>query len=203
MPAYSFEALDAAGQPRKGVLEADTAKAARSALRSQSLIPLQVAPVLGADATGTPRLARGGGRVFNATALAVWTRQSAGLVSSGLPLERALTALADEADTEKERSLVAALRSEVNAGAPFARALGQFPSEFSEVYIAVVAAGEQSGQLGLVLDRLATDLEERQTLRGRLSGAALYPAIVTLVAIVIVLFLVTYVVPQGANVFAG
>jgi general secretion pathway protein F len=203
MPAYSFEALDAAGQPRKGVLEADTAKAARSALRSQSLIPLQVAPVVGSGPGGGARLSRFGGRVFNATALAVWTRQIAGLVTSGLPLERALTALADEADTERERSLIAALRSEVNAGAPFARALGQFPAEFSEVYIAVVAAGEQSGQLGLVLDRLATDLEERQALRGRLIGAALYPAIVTLVAIVIVLFLVTYVVPQVANVFAG
>ena len=204
MPAYSFEAIDGAGQPRKGVLEADTAKAARSALRSQSLIPLQVTPVMGAGpGDGTSRLSRFGGRVFNTTSLTVWTRQIAGLVTSGLPLERALTALAEEAPSEKERSLVAALRSEVNAGSPFARALGQFPAEFSEVYIAVVAAGEQSGQLGLVLERLATDLEERQALRGRLIGAALYPAIVTLVAIVIVLFLVTYVVPQVANVFAG
>jgi general secretion pathway protein F len=202
MPAYSFEALDAAGQSRKGVMEADSAKAARSLLRNQSLIPLQVTPVQGGGTSGA-----GGSAwrrpVFNATALAVWTRQLAGLVSSGLPLERALTALTDEAPTERERSLLAALRAEVNAGSSFAKALAQYPREFSDVYIAVIGAGEQSGHLGMVLERLADDLENRQALRARLIGAALYPAIVTLVAIVIVLFLVTYVVPQVAQVFAG
>ena len=91
----------------------------------------------------------------------------------------------------------------MNAGSSFAKALGQHPREFSEIYIAVIGAGEQSGNLGLVLERLADDLEERQALKAKLVGAALYPAIVTLVAIVIVLFLVGYVVPQVANVFAG
>ncbi|MBC5763292.1 type II secretion system inner membrane protein GspF [Ramlibacter albus] len=202
MPAYSFEALDSQGETRRGVLEADTAKAARSQLRSQALIPLQVAPVeAGASSAGAPRpFTRA---VFNDTALTIWTRQLAGLVGSGLPLERALTALADEAQGERERHLVAALRAEVNAGATFATALSHFPRDFSEIYVAVVAAGEQSGHLGQVLDKLADDLEARQALRAKLLGAALYPAIVTLVAIVIVLFLVTYVVPQVANVFAG
>lgn len=144
-----------------------------------------------------------GGRVFNATALAVWTRQLAGLVASGLPLERALSALADEAEDERQQRLVASLRSEVNAGAPFARALVQHPREFSTTYTAVIAAGEQSGQLGAVLERLADDLEAREALKNKLIGASLYPAIVTLVAIVIVVFLVSYVVPQVANVFAG
>jgi general secretion pathway protein F len=91
----------------------------------------------------------------------------------------------------------------VNAGSPFAKALAQHPREFSDVYRAVVAAGEHSGQLGVVLERLADDLEASQTLKARLVGAALYPAIVTLVAITIVIFLVTYVVPQVAAVFAG
>jgi general secretion pathway protein F len=204
MPAYSFEALDSRGATRKGVMEADTVKAARGLLRAQSLVPIQVVPVQtagGASASFSSRwLTR---PVFSATGLAIWTRQLAGLVASGLPIERALTALADEADEEKERGLVAALRAEVNAGSTFAKALGQFPREFADVYVAVVGAGEQSGQLGTVLDRLADDLENRQALRAKLVGAALYPAIVTLVAIVIVLFLVTYVVPQVANVFAG
>ena len=203
MPAYSFEALDAQGQTRRGLLEADTAKAARGQLRAQSLIPLQVAPV---DAGGPGRGAavnRWGRRVFNDTRLTVWTRQLAGLVASGLQLERALTALAEESDREEERHLVAALRAEVNAGSTFAGALSHFPREFSEIYTAVVGAGEQSGNLGMVLERLADDLENRQALRARLTGAALYPAIVTLVALAIVVFLVTYVVPQVANVFAG
>lgn len=207
MPAYSFEALDSQGQTRKGVMEADTAKAARSLLRSQSLVPLQVAPVHSGQAANerqfswsAPLLAR---PVFSATGLAIWTRQLAGLVTSGLPLERALTALTDEAENERERHLVAALRAEVNAGSPFAKALMQFPKDFSDIYTAVVGAGEQSGHLGPVLEKLADDLEERQALKARLIGAALYPAIVTVVAIAIVLFLVAYVVPQVAGVFAG
>ena len=207
MPAYTFEALDAQGQTRKGVMEADTARAARGMLRAQSLVPLSVQAVASGGAAGDA----GAGlnrkffvsRVFNATGLAIWTRQIAGLVSSGLPLERALTALTDEAEDERQRNLVAALRAEVNAGATFAKALSQHPGEFSDIYIAVIGAGEHSGNLGLVLERLADDLEERQALKSQLIGAALYPAIVTLVAIVIVLFLVGYVVPQVANVFAG
>jgi general secretion pathway protein F len=213
MPAYSFEALDAQGRSRKGVLEAETARAARSALRSQALVPLQV-DVLGAQgadaADRRDALAQRGagsgfftGRVFDPAAMAVWTRQLAGLVSASLPLERALTALCDEAETPRQRNLVAALRAEVNAGSSFAKALAQHPREFTPIYVAVIGAGEQSGNLGLVLERLADDLAEQQALKAKLLGAALYPAIVTLVAFVIVMFLVGYVVPQVANVFAG
>lgn len=209
MPAYSFEALDANGSTRKGTIEADTAKAARGLLRAQLLVPMVVEPVgPGAAGAGTA----GGGtqgttlwtsRVFNATALAIWTRQIAGLVASGLPLERALTALAEEADDERQRHLVAAIRAEVNGGTPFATALAQHPREFAPTYCAVVGAGEHSGNLGLVLERLADDLEQSQALKSQLIGAALYPAIVTLVAITIVMFLLGYVVPQVAEVFAG
>src|SRR5574343_821178 len=207
MPAFSFEALDAQGQTRKGLLEADTAKAARSMLRAQALVPMSV------ELVQTGQTTAGGGTslgqrlftrpVFSSTTLAVWTRQLAGLVSSGLPLERALTALSEEADDDRQSHLVAALRAEVNAGSTFARALGQHPREFSDIYCAVIGAGEHSGDLGMVLEKLADDLEDRQALKAKLIGAALYPAIVTGVAIVIVLFLVTYVVPQVANVFAG
>ena len=207
MPAYSFEALDAAGKTRKGVIEADTAKSARGLLRAQALVPLTVEPVTGDAAHNTDGSRSGGGlfapRVFNANRLTIWTRQLAGLITSGLPLERALTALSDEAEEEAQRNLVAALRAEVNAGASFARALGQHPREFSAIYTAVIGAGEQSGHLGGVLDRLADDLEDREALKAKLMGAMLYPAIVTLVAIAIVLFLVGYVVPQIATVFAG
>src|SRR5512133_2561055 len=207
MPAYSFEALDAQGETRRGVMEADTAKAVRSQLRAQALVPLQVQPV--GSGTGPDEAGLGWGdrllqrNVFTATGLAIWTRQLAGLITSGLPLERALTALTDETENERERHLVAALRAEVNAGSSFGKALSRFPREFPEIYTAVIGAGEQSGNLGLVLERLADDLEERQALQSRLLGAALYPAIVTVVAIAIVLFLVAYVVPQVASVFAG
>ena len=205
MPVYSFEALSATGDTRKGVIEADSAKAARGQLRAQALVPIQVEPVSAQQGVGQHRGAgtRRGQRVFGPNALSIWTRQLAGLVSSGLPLERALTSLADEAEKAQERELVATLRSEVNSGSAFAKALSQHPRKFSSIYVAVIGAGEQSGNLGLVLERLADDLEEQQTLKSKLIGAALYPAIVSLVAIVIVLFLVTYVVPQVAHVFAS
>jgi general secretion pathway protein F len=205
MTAYSYEALDAQGKTRSGVLDADSAKAARSLLRQQTLVPLAVQAL----ASGAEALFEGKGqarrrpRVFSATALTIWTRQLAGLVSSGLPLERALSSLSDEAEKAPERELVAMLRADVNGGAPFAKALSQHPREFSDIYQAVIGAGEQSGNLGLVLERLADDLEEQQALKAKLIGAALYPAIVSLVAVVIVLFLVTYVVPQVAHVFAN
>lgn len=202
MPVYSFEALTAAGDTRKGVIEADSAKAARSALRGQALVPLKVESV-GAgdvDVAGQRSFKR---RAFNASGLSIWTRQLAGLVSAGLPLERALSSLSDEAETEAQRHLVATLRAEVNGGSTFAKALAQHPREFSPIFAAVIGAGEQSGDLGLVLERLADDLEEQQALKAKLIGAAAYPAIVTVVAIVIVIFLVTYVVPQVAQVFIG
>ena len=207
MPVYSFEAISADGQPRKGLLEADSARVARGQLRAQALVPLKVElagpQVTAADGSDSGGGASGRRRVFNALGLTIWTRQLAGLVSSGLPLERALTSLADEAELDSQRFLVARLRAEVNGGATFARALTQHPREFSGIYVAVIDAGEQSGNLGLVLERLADDLEEQQALKAKLIGAALYPAIVTLVALFIVLFLVTYVVPQVAQVFAG
>ena len=206
MPAYTFEALDAQGATQKGLIDADTARAARSMLRARALVPLVVEPATtssSGERTGGLNVTLWGGRVFGATALAVWTRQLAGLVSAGLPLERALTALTEEAEEDKQRNLMASLRSEVNSGSPFARALAQHPREFSPIYTGVIAAGEQSGLLGTVLERLADDLEAREALKNRIVAASLYPAIVTLVAIVIVIFLVSYVVPQVANVFAG
>ncbi|MFM7026178.1 MAG: type II secretion system F family protein, partial [Limnohabitans sp.] len=210
MPAYRFEALQADGQTRKGTLEADSARSARSQLRAQGLVPVEVSAIgatTNEDRTrdlpwwqrplGTGRLA------FSASQRAVWTRQLAGLVGSGLTVERALSALADESEYERQRHLLAAIRAEVNAGSSLGRALGQYPREFPAIDRAVIAAGEQGGQLALVLEHLADDLEAQQLLRSKLMGAALYPLIVTLVAIVIVVFLLTSVVPQVAEVFAG
>ncbi len=203
MPAFRFEALDATGKTVNGLVDADNPKAARAQLRTQHMVPLKVSPVQVAESeqsTSTKLFAR---RVFNSSELAVWTRQLSGLVVAGLPLERALTALADEAEDPRQRELVAHLRAEVNAGSPFARALLGSPREFDEVYCGVVAAGEQSGQLGGVLDKLANDLEEQQALKSKLIGATLYPAIVSLFAVVIVVALLVFVVPQVAQVFSS
>jgi general secretion pathway protein F len=208
MPAYRFEALQTDGATRKGVIEADSLKAARSQLRAQSLVPLNVEAIASGSAdpnTALPWWQRpvGRSRAFSGSQRAVWTRQLADLVGSGLPIERALTALAEEADDDKQRQLMAAIRAEVNGGSSLGHALAQHPGEFPAIDRAVIAAGEQSGHLGMVLEQLANDLEDHQALRAKLMGAALYPAIVCLVALAIVIFLVTSVVPQVAGVFAG
>ncbi len=200
MPAYKYEALSNSGRQAGGLIEADNPRAARAAVRAQGLTPLSIEMVQQHGAQEGSRFTR---RVFGATALAVWTRQLAGLVGSGLPIERALTALADESEDHRQRELISQLKAEVNAGAAFARALATAPREFDEVYRGVVAAGEQSGALGQVLEKLADDLEERQDLKAKLVGAMAYPAIVSLISVFIVIFLVTYVVPQIATVFTS
>lgn len=207
MPAYSYEALQNDGALRKGVIEADSAKAARSQLRAQALVPLSV-QALSANAAekNTQSIWQtniGSRQCFSPNALAVWTRQLASLVSSGLPLERALAALSDEAESEKQAHLVAQLRAEVNAGLGLAKAMSQHPKEFSSLYTAVISAGEQGGNLGQVLTQLADDLQDQQTLKAKLLSASLYPAIVSAIALLIVIFLLSTVVPQVAQVFTG
>ena len=203
MPAYTYEALTELGATERGVVEADSERAARTQLRAQSLIPLTVEVV----AQDKPRVQGDvvlwSARTFSRTDVVVWTRQLASLVGAGLPLERALSALSEEAATPAQRDLVAQIRAEVNAGAPLAQALAQHPREFDSLYTAVIDAGEQSGRLSQVLLQLAVDLESAHAMRNKLLAASLYPAIVSSVALLIVLFLLAYVVPQVAQVFTS
>lgn len=205
MAVFIYEALDGVGKACRGTVDADSLRAARGAIRALGLIPLQVseAPKNGHPAASPWNRPLWAQRVFRGATLAVWTRQLAGLVAAGLTLERALAALADESSDVAQSELIAALRAEVNAGASLAAALQQHPREFDDSYVAVIAAGEQGGKLSLVLERLAADLEERDGLRHKLLSAALYPLIVTGFALVIVLFLMTYVVPQVASAFGS
>ncbi len=201
MPAYRFVALDASAGEQRGVLEADSARGARSMLRSRGLIPLQVDPITADNpAAARRRFTR---RRLNAQELALLTRQMAGLLVSGLPLERALGALADDADRAEISEMLQAIKSEVGGGHSLSVALGQHPREFSEVYRALVAAGEDSGDLGSVLGSLADYLESSQQLRSKLLAAVAYPVIVVLVAIGVIVLLLTYVVPQVVGVFQG
>ncbi len=201
MPAYRFVAMDATAAEQRGVLEADSARGARSMLRSRGLIPLQVEPIVAETAAGGPR--RFARRRMNTQELALLTRQLAGLLVSGLPLERALLALAEDADRADIADLLQSVKSEVSGGHSLSAALARHPREFSDVYRALVAAGEGSGDLGLVLGSLADYLEGSQQLRSKLLQAVAYPAIVVLVAIAVIVLLLTYVVPQVVGVFQG
>ena len=200
MPAFTYQAMDPKGQTQSGVLEADSERALRQALRKRALIPMEVRLVHQASRSIWQKEIWAA-KVFSKSDLALWTRQLSELINAGLTLERALSALSAEADNEKARDLVASIRSEVNAGSTFAKALQMHPKEFSPIYLASIASGEQSGELGLILSRLARDLESAHQLQSKVLQALLYPALVSLIAFFIVVFLLTYVVPQVAHVF--
>lgn len=203
MPAFRYEAVDAAGATRKGVLNADTARSARADLRLQGLVPLSVDAIAHqVDASGATR-SRGFGERLSQVELALFTRQLASLLEAGLPLEQAFSALLEQAERPFVRDLIASIRSEVIGGASFSDALSRHPRDFAEIYRALVASGEQIGHLARVLTRLADYIERRNALVQKVRLAFTYPAIVTVVAFAIVIFLLTYVVPQIVSVFAN
>ncbi|MRT00829.1 type II secretion system protein GspF [Ralstonia pickettii] len=200
MPAFRYEAADAAGKTDKGVIEADSARQARTLLRARGLTPLLV------DALGAQATKRGGssfGKRLSAQENALVTRQLASLLVAGLPLDEALAALADQAERAYVGELLAAIRAEVVGGSSLSVALAQHPKDFPDIYRALVSAGEHSGNLGLVLSRLADYIESRNALTSKIKLAFTYPAIVTVVAFAIVIFLLSYVVPQVVSVFAN
>ena len=203
MPAYTYEAISAEGRSRQGVIDAESERAARSLLRQQALIPVKLQAVSVSKTAIKGDIVLWQARVFSRTDMVVWTRQLASLVTAGLPLERTLSALSEEADSPAKRDLLAQVRSEVNAGAPLAQALAMHPREFDALYVAVIGSGEQSGRLSQVLLQLAKDLEAAHQMRAKLLAASLYPAIVSGVALLIVVFLLAYVVPQVAQVFTS
>jgi general secretion pathway protein F len=197
MPAYRFEASDELGRLERGVIDADSPRHARSQLRDRGLVPIEVLAI-SAQQEGAARF---GGRM-RTTELTLITRQLASLLSARLPLEQALAAVVEQAERPLVRERMSAVRGEVVSGQTFAQALSRYPRDFPEVYRALVAAGEQSGDLSIVMDRLADYVESRSALAQRIGLAFTYPAIVTLVALIVVVALLTYVVPQVVGVFA-
>ena len=203
MPAFRYEAVDDGGATRKGVVNADSPRSARSDLRTQGLTPISVEVIEGQlDASGAAR-SRGFGERLSQVELALFTRQLASLLEAGLPLEQAFTALLEQAERPYVRDLVASIRAEVMGGASFSDALSRHPRDFAEIFRALVASGEQIGHLARVLSRLADYIERRNALVQKVRMAFLYPAIVTVVAFAIVIFLLAYVVPQIVSVFTN
>lgn len=202
MSAFEYIAVDASGRERKGVLEGDTARQVRQLLRDQALLPLTVSEVTQTEQKkkqGTARFTLGSG--VSASDLSLLTRQIATLVRSGLPLEEALAAVSEQTEKPRVRSIVMAVRAKVMEGHTLADGLSDFPTVFPELYIATVAAGEQSGHLDTVLERLADYTENREVMRSRTINAMLYPVLLFLVCIAIVSLLLTFVVPKIVKQF--
>jgi general secretion pathway protein F len=199
MAGFRFEALTDTGRTQRGVLEADSPRQARSRLREQGLIPVELEPIQAASDAGSRRI--GWRNPLPGAELAIATRQLATLLSAGLTVEQTLNALIEQAETEPQRQLFAAIRSDVLAGQTLSRSLGNQSRVFPELYRTLVDAGERSGKLAEVLLRLADYTEDRDTLRGKVALAFIYPTIITVVAILIVSALLAYVVPQVVQVF--
>jgi general secretion pathway protein F len=201
MAAFRFAAADAGGKEQSGVLEADSARVARQLLRSRGLIPLTVEAVM--DDSGSRRGGFSLGRRLSQTELAVITRQLASLLGAQLPVSDALTVMVEQSEKQQVREIMASIRTDVLGGTSLSNALARHPRQFPEIYRALIAAGEESGKLGSVLESLADYVEERAKLQQKITLAFVYPAIVTLVAIAVVIGLLTYVVPQVVQVFAN
>ncbi len=202
MGAFEYVALDASGKEKKGVLEGDTPRQVRQQLRDQGLTPLDVQEASQRESKSASRR-KGGGlrRGISATDLSLITRQLATLVRSGLPLEEALQAAAQQNEKARLKSMLLAVRARVMEGHTLATGLGDFPHVFPELYRTTVSAGEQSGHLDVVLERLADYTENRQQMQQKIQLALFYPAMLTLVAVLVVVGLMTYVVPQVVQVF--
>jgi general secretion pathway protein F len=198
--AFEYTAVDATGRERKGVLEGDTARAVRQMLRDQSLLPLAVSEVLLTENRRERKqfsLRRG----ISAADLSLLTRQIATLVRSGLPLEESLLAVSEQTERPRIRSIIMGVRAKVMEGHALADGLGDFPAVFPELYRATVSAGEQSGHLDTVLERLADYTESREQLRSRTLTAMLYPVLLFIVCVSIVAMLLTFVVPKIVKQF--
>jgi general secretion pathway protein F len=200
MPAFEYKALSPVGREQSGVIEGDTARQARQALRERGFSPLDIKQVAAEKSQGTVRQ-RFSGSGLNATELALMTRQLATLVRSGTPLEEALATTAKQSSKSRIKRIILAVRARVNEGHSLESGLSEFPAAFPELYRATVAAGEQSGHLDAVLDRLAEYAENRQEIQQKINMAMLYPTILTSIALLVAGGLLTYVVPQVVQVF--
>jgi general secretion pathway protein F len=200
MAAFRYAAVDSSGKELSGLLEADSARAARQLLRGRGLVPLTVEAVLSEAQRTSVTLSLG--RRLSQTELAVITRQLASLLGAQLPVADALTVMVEQSEKQQVRELMAAIRTDVLSGTSLSKALSRHPRQFPDIYRALIAAGEESGKLGSVLSSLADYVEERARLQQKITLAFVYPAIVTFVAIAVVIGLLTYVVPQVVQVFA-
>jgi general secretion pathway protein F len=199
MGAFEYTALDASGRERKGIIEGDTPRHVRALLRERELLPVTIGEVAHKEARRQRgfTLARG----VSAGDLALLTRQLATLVRAGLPLEEALLATSQQSEKPRVQSILLGVRSKVMEGHTLASGLGDFPRVFPEIYRATVSAGEQSGHLDRILERLADYTENREQLRQKIVGALLYPIVLSVMCFTIVSILLVYVVPKVVEVF--
>jgi general secretion pathway protein F len=204
MAAFDYQAVDSKGKTQKGVIEGDTPRQVRGFLRDQGLMPIEVIPTLTKNAEGEVKksfLSSGKGSKISPSDLALITRQLATLVESGLPLEESLIAVAEQCEKNQIKSMMMGVRTKVTEGYGLSESMAEYPKTFNRLYRAMVAAGEKSGHLDKVLNRLADYTEQRQAMRSQLIQALVYPIIMTVVATGVIAILLTAVVPKIVGQF--
>jgi general secretion pathway protein F len=200
MAAFEYQAIDDEGKTQKGLIEADTAKQARQQLRGMSLMPLEISEVSKKLLGGEIKSRRD---KINVATVALITRQIATLIGAGQPVESAYFAVSKQTPKNQAKRVLLSVRSKVLEGFPLSEALSEFPRIFDSMYCASVHAGEQSGLLDIVMERLADYLEARQDLQRKTGQALIYPILLSIVVFVLVAGLLTFVVPQIVQVFEG
>lgn len=194
MSAYQYHALKKSGHITKGVIEADSERQARQLLRDRHLIPTSIQPFK------KNNLLRHKDKL-PAQDLALFTRQLATLLAAGIPIDEALRGVALQSEKEKVRQLITGVRAKVIEGFALAQALGEYPLAFPELYRATINAGEQTGRLDLVLEKLADYTENQQKNRQKIQQALIYPSLMVIVSLSIISFLLAFVVPKIIDVF--
>lgn len=201
MAAFEYIVLDAKGREQKGIIEGDTPRQVRQMLRDKGMMPLQIETAANQEKKQQDKPVQMSRRGISATDLALFTRQLATLVRAAIPLDEALSAVGQQTEKPRIKGMVFALRSKILEGHTLAAGLADFPKIFPELYRATVAAGESSGHLDIVLDRLADYTESRQQMSQKVAQATIYPAILTVMAFLVVTGLLMFVVPQIVEVF--
>jgi general secretion pathway protein F len=198
MPAFEYQALNSSGAKDRGIIEADTAKRARQLLREKGLTPIAVESV---TKNVDDREYKHHSDRAKSSDLALITRQLAALSRSGLPLEESLRVVSEQTESKQTRKIILGLRSSVLEGQSLTRACAMYPNVFTPLYRATIEAGESSGKLDTILGRLADHLEAREQVKKKLQLAMIYPLLLTIISLLVVLGLLTYVIPEIVGVF--
>lgn len=201
MAAFEYIVLDHKGREKKGVIEGDTPRQVRQILRDKGMMPLQIETAANQEKKQQNKPVQISRRGISATDLALFTRQLATLVRAAIPIDEALSAVGQQTEKPRIKSMVFALRSKILEGHTLASGLSDFPKVFPDLFRATVAAGESSGHLDIVLDRLADYTESRQLMASKIAQATIYPVILTIMAFLVVTGLLVFVVPQIVEVF--
>ncbi len=203
MPVYEYKALDIRGKSLKGIIDADSVSAARQKLRETNIFPIDLTET-SVEENKVPT-GRSIGDLFKRISLqevSVMTRQLATLLGASLPLVTSLTALISQITNPRLKKTLAQIKEDVNEGNSFAWSISRYPAIFSTFYVNMVRAGEASGTLDIVLERLTDFNESQQALRGKIKAALAYPIFMFLIGTIVLFFLTTFIVPKITGIFS-